>query len=355
MVDVGNESSAVDGDRDVAFAGSSWFQRTNAHVAHLQGQLNKFLKMREAAPGGISAPDIEVVKKIRTHLEAARNALRRRGVKGWFWRMSGASADRALANMHEAEVALLRIAPDEELPNKRLYVLSHARLHLPKDDVCLQHLEAAEKAPAGELRELAAITLHSAYQAEEAERARVRSFIRIVVVAAGALGVMAVGLGVWAALDLAVAQRFCFPPDKNATGPDAVMACPLGDAPTSGSVFFLEFIGMCAAAIAGAVSLRDVRGTSGPYHVATGLIVLRLPVGALVAAAGLLLMSGEFFPGLTSLNTSTQIVAWAFAFGILQESVTRAVDRQGQSLLDRVKGPGSRPAAANPGPAPDRL
>jgi hypothetical protein len=65
-------------------------------------------------------------------------------------------------------------------------------------------------------------------------------------------------------------------------------------------------------------------------------------------------MSGEFFPGLTSLNTSTQIVAWAFAFGILQESVTRAVDRQGQSLLDKVKGPGSRPAAANPGPAPDR-
>ncbi|GGT03141.1 hypothetical protein GCM10010271_01090 [Streptomyces kurssanovii] len=182
-----------------------------------------------------------------------------------------------------------------------MYALSHAKLHLMHDDVLLQQLSAAlhsspqrnilgfkrqQKSLGADQRELAALTLHAAYQRKK--------------------------------------QKELF-----------------------------------AAAVAGAVSLKGVRGTSGPYHVATGLIILRLPVGALTAVAGILLMSGEFLPGLTNLDTSTQVCAWAFAFGVLQESVTRAVDRQGQHLIDNVKAPGSNvgdaekekggKARANPG------
>ncbi|TQJ47474.1 hypothetical protein FBY34_6903 [Streptomyces sp. SLBN-115] len=137
--------------------------------------------------------------------------------------------------------------------------------------------------------------------------------------------------------------------------------CPLGDSAGSADVFFLEFIGMLAAAIAGAVSLKDVRGTAGPYHVATGLIILRLPVGALLAAGGILLTSGQFFPGPTRLDTPTQVIARGFAFGILQESLTRTVEGQERSLLDNIKGPGSETAPPSnsgshaAGPAIDRV
>ncbi|MEV5904407.1 hypothetical protein [Streptomyces sp. NPDC052127] len=353
----------VDSDGDVAVRGSSWYQRMSAHVAHLQGQLNKFVALRVQA-GGISAADEEIVTKVTAHLNAARTALQGPEGRKIRRRMSGAPADRALANMHEAEVALLRIAPREELRNKGFYALSHAWLHLGRDEELPRQLEAAlyrgtDVEPAPGTRELAAITLHAAYQAEEAERARVRSFTHMVVSAAGVMWILAVALGVWAAQNYHVAEIFCFPVDREVEGSEKV--CPLGDSAGSADVFFLEFIGMLAAAVAGAVSLKDVRGTAGPYHVATGLIILRLPVGALLAAGGILLMSGEFFPGLTRLDTPTQVIAWGFAFGILQESLTRAVDRQGRSLLDNIKGPGSETAppsnscSLTAGPALDRV
>ncbi|MGW7083621.1 hypothetical protein ACWGH2_08990 [Streptomyces sp. NPDC054871] len=340
----------VDDDGDVAVRGSSWYQRTNAHVAHLQGQLNRFEEQRKADRHGISPDDVKLVAKANAHLAAARKALQGSTI---LEHITGASADRALANVHEAEVALLRVAPEDELRNKALYALSHARVHLRSDDVCFQQLknllfsrerQVLARSRRKELdangRELAAITLHAAYQAEEAERARVRSFTQIVVMAAVALWVIVIGLGIWGSLDPAVSERFCFPAEtgKDANG-NPQKACPLGGSEKAASIFFLEFLGMSAAALAGAVSLKIVRGTSGPYHVATGLIILRLPVGALTAVAGILMMSGEFFPGLTRLDTPSQVAAWAFAFGILQESVTRAIDRQGQYLLDNVKGP----------------
>ncbi|MGV4891944.1 hypothetical protein ACSR0Z_36390 [Streptomyces viridosporus] len=341
----------VDDDGDVVVDGSSWYQRINAHVAHLQGQLNRFeeqLKTAGSRKGErVLAPHEEkIVRKARTHLGAAREAVQSGRIK----RFTGAAADRALANVHEAEVAILRIIPESEIEGKGVYVLSRARLHLDEGDMGLQQLEAAVLDPEGGRkkldprdRELVALMLHAAYQAEEAERARVRSFTQIVVTAAVILWVIAVCLGVWGAAAPDVSQLFCFRPEPGApSGSNAGKdVCPLGYSVTPGGVLFLEFIGLAAAAVAGAVSLKRVRGTSGPYHVATGLIVLRLPIGALTAAAGILLMSGKFFPGLTRLDTPTQVVAWAFAFGILQESVTRAVDRQGQHLLDNVKVPGT--------------
>ncbi|MEU1890203.1 hypothetical protein [Streptomyces pristinaespiralis] len=341
-----------DDNPDVTVKGSSWYQRVNAHVAHLQGQLNKFEERRKSG-GRISPDDARTVATANAHLEAARNTLR--DCSRW-QRLLGASADRALANVHEAEVALLRIAPESELHDKGLYALSHAKLHLMHDDVLLQQLSAALNSPPRKIfgysrqpkpldsrgRELAALTLHAAYQAEEAERARVRSFTQIVVMAAGALWLIAVSLGIWGALAPDVAERVCFTNMEGTQGEGSMTrVCPLGETPKAANIFFLEFIGLFAAAVAGAVSLKGVRGTSGPYHVATGLIILRLPVGALTAVAGILLMSGEFLPGLTNLDTATQVCAWAFAFGVLQESVTRAVDRQGQHLIDNVKAPGS--------------
>ncbi|MDJ1132727.1 hypothetical protein [Streptomyces iconiensis] len=114
----------------------------------------------------------------------------------------------------------------------------------------------------------------------------------------------------------------------------------MGKKPTWQGVWFIEFVGMLAAHVTGAGSLRKVRGNSSPYHVLINLLLLRLPVGALTALVGVVLLSGKFFPGLNALDTSSQIIAWATAFGVLQEAVTRTIDRQGQHLLENVKAPG---------------
>ena len=58
-------------------------------------------------------------------------------------------------------------------------------------------------------------------------------------------------------------------------------------------------------------------------------------------------MRGGFVPGLSALDTSAQILAWALIFGYAQQLFTRLVDQQAHSVLDAV-GSADRKAAAGP-------
>ena len=62
--------------------------------------------------------------------------------------------------------------------------------------------------------------------------------------------------------------------------------------------------------------------------------LLKLPTGALTAFLGLLLLRGDFVPGLLELATSAQILAWAIVFGYSQQLFTRLIDRQAIAVLD---------------------
>jgi hypothetical protein len=74
------------------------------------------------------------------------------------------------------------------------------------------------------------------------------------------------------------------------------------------------------------------------------LAMLKLPTGAITAFLGLLLMRGQFVPGLSALDTSAQILAWALVFGYAQQLFTRLVDQQGQTVLNSIRAP-DKPAA----------
>jgi succinate-acetate transporter protein len=93
-----------------------------------------------------------------------------------------------------------------------------------------------------------------------------------------------------------------------------------------------------AAGVTGAVALRRLRGSSTPFGVPVALTALKLPTGALTALLGLLLMRGGFVPGLSALDTTPQIIAWAVVFGGSQQLFTGLVDRQAQNVLDSVGG-----------------
>ncbi len=107
---------------------------------------------------------------------------------------------------------------------------------------------------------------------------------------------------------------------------------------TSWDVPLIEVIGLVAAGVTGAVALRHLRGSSTPFGVPVALIVLKLPTGALTAVLGLMLMRGGFVPGLTALDTTPQILAWAVVFGAGQQLFTGLVDRQAQTVFDSVGG-----------------
>jgi hypothetical protein len=102
-------------------------------------------------------------------------------------------------------------------------------------------------------------------------------------------------------------------------------------------------VGLISAAVAAAYSLRSIRGTSTPYSLPVALAVLKLPTGALTALLALLLMRGEFIPGLSALDSSGQIIAWAIIFGYAQQLLTGFIDRQAQDVLRLAGGIDEQP------------
>jgi len=106
----------------------------------------------------------------------------------------------------------------------------------------------------------------------------------------------------------------------------------------------VELVGLTAAAIAAAAAIKNIRGSSDRYSLPVALALLKLPTGAITAFLGLLLMRGQFVPGLSALDTSAQILAWALVFGYAQQLFTRLVDQQGQTVLNGV------PTAHSPQP-----
>ena len=80
------------------------------------------------------------------------------------------------------------------------------------------------------------------------------------------------------------------------------------------------------------------------------LSLLKLPSGALTAIVGILLVRGEFIPGLSQLDNQPQILAYAFVFGVAQQIATRYVDERAQQLLTTVpsKAAGDRARGLSP-------
>ncbi len=104
-------------------------------------------------------------------------------------------------------------------------------------------------------------------------------------------------------------------------------------------LFAVEAVGLAAAAIASAAAIRGIRGSSERCGLPVALAVLKLPTGALTALLGLLLMRGQFLPGLSALDSSAQILAWALVFGYAQQLFTRMIDQQAHTVLDEVRSP----------------
>ncbi|WP_282692706.1 hypothetical protein [Streptomyces sp. CC208A] len=204
------------------------------------------------------------------------------------------------------------------------------------------------------------------------EKLRASSFVRIVLRVAAFLFLLAVSVAVLTAV-WKDAVPLCFNPpqtmqDAGVNSPvDYTVVCPAGsdEAPqsqeldenfravaSSGDYILVEVVGLVAAGVAAASALRKIRGTSTPYQIPVALAALKLPAGALTAVLGLLLMRGGFVPGLSALDSSAQIIAWAIIFGYSQELFTKFVDKRGQMVLDSVRGPASPPPAEDWLPMP---
>jgi hypothetical protein len=326
-------------------------------------------------PGGDDAVATRTVTAIIGHLDAAKEAAAEESRRGWWARtrsaLGGASVERAMSHLDAAETDLLRAAPDTYLRGQLPSVQALVEAHLPPDDARrLRVEEIAERIGQRDVEDDDRNAVLAAVRAASSEARRkvrrVRSFRNVLLMTAlllalGAGGMTTIGIVSPATVPL------CFNPEgeivcpthdspvlgQDASGGGAGQAAPSGPetaaqveeiddvtrrTASSWDLPIVELVGLIAAAVAAAAALRGVRGTSTPYSLPIALAVLKLPTGALTAVLGLLLMRGEFVPGLSALDSSAQIISWAIVFGYAQQLLTQFVDRQAQGVLDDVGG-----------------
>ena len=285
--------------------------------------------------------------------------------------MGGASVERASGHIDAAEIELLRLAPDPYLRGQLPNLVGHVTAHLPRDDPRRRRIkeiaeEARRRDPTDAEREVVAAAVRRTSLESRREVTRVRSFRNLLIICSLVLSVAAAGLVVLAASSPATVP-LCFHPEGTIVCPThtvAVGATGGGSAPAAEDpqtqqavdratrrtaagwdVPLVALLGVIAAALAAATALRRIQGTSTPYSLPVAVALLKLPSGALTAILGLLLMRGDFVPGLSALDSSAQIVAWAIIFGYSQQIFTRYVDDRAKTVLDGVKN--SRAPATN--------
>lgn len=323
---------------------------------------------------------------IEHHLAAAREATEPRR-RRQLWLSKGASIERAMSNLDAAEADLLQLAPAGYLLGQVPSLLNQVKRHLPATDPRRREVErvarrlgvepdsrsdAGRRTPqeqqdiVAEERSTLVSAARAASSAALREQLRVRSFTVVViattVLLAGLAAVLAlIGFGSPSAVPL------CFQPERAG---QTVIVCPTAQSalvdtadragPAApdvddlvrvtagrGDLIVVELVGLVAAAVAAASAIRGIRGSSEPYGLPVALAALKLPTGAITAVLGLLLMRGQFVPGLSALDTSAQIIAWALVFGYAQQLFTRLVDQQAHTVLDQVRGADRRDPAAS--------
>jgi hypothetical protein len=328
---------------------------------------------------------------IPRHLEAARQAARgdklepKRRLR--FFR-NGPLIERAMSNLDAAEAHLLNVAPADYVLGQLPSLLRSAQCHLIRSDPRRQVLEqvarkvgvkdadhpmaatakngngdlAARRKVVDEERGKIVTAVRAASSAALREQLRVRSFRNVLVATTLAMTLLAAVVAL-VGLFSPTMIPLCFAPEESG---QAVVVCPTAqsdrfsttqpaatmprttqgkdiddyvkDTASPRDLLIVELVGLTAAAVAAAGAVRGIRGSSERYGLPVVLAALKLPTGAVTAFLGLLLMRGQFVPGLSALDTSAQILAWALVFGYAQQLFTRLVDQQGQTVLESVRG-----------------
>jgi hypothetical protein len=353
---------------DSARSASAWRAQALVEVQDMRTQL-EWMEAADETPD--SQPLTNAVEK---QLNQAESVIKTRGPT--FSLLTGSDMQSARGYIDAAAVNLLRLAPTRHLRSLLPNLLVEARSHLRAADPRLQALSGIHTRNNETLTEDERLTVVAAVQGSQLEahreQTRLRTYRNVILGVTTVIFVVASIVAIVGILNPYVvgilnpyAFPLCFVPEADRT---AIVVCPLtasdaftlpGGFPIEGvpsrapqdvilatvtpyDLIAVEFLGLLGATIAAAAALRRIRASADPFSVGVALALLKLPTGALTAFLGLLLIRSGLVLGLSALDTTGQIIAWAIILGYSQQIFTRFVDQQAQNVLqeaDRLEGP----------------
>ena len=258
--------------------------------------------------------DKSLVDKTLSRLKVARERVERPARFKPAW--SGVDVEHVWANIHSAEVILIRLSDFDTVKAMVPNIIADARLLGPQDRL-IARLDAFNKKQTlnDADRKSIAQCVTSIYRATTEQFMQTRSFRNILFSTTFVLTSLAVVVGILGALPL---------------GADIW-------APKTGlSLWLAELLGLLGASIVGSVVVRQMHGSSQPYAVPMASLLLKLPTGALTAAVGLMVLRAGFVDPLLGDAGTAKLVAAALALGASQQTFTRLIDDQAQNVLNAV-------------------
>ncbi|MGH3926963.1 MAG: hypothetical protein ACRDTT_29530, partial [Pseudonocardiaceae bacterium] len=242
-----------------------------------------------------------------------------------WWR--GNCIEAAFHNLHRAEAEMVRLYSDAEVDAEIPEAVARAELGLNRNDprraAALKLLSIKD----GAAKRIALSKIvRVGHEATDRLHTRVRVFRNIVLVTALLLAFFVSIFVFWVAAH-SDAVPLCF---------TTTNSCPAGSTQSPRDVQVVALLGLLGGALAAAVSIRNIKGTSTPYNVAIALALLKFPAGALTALGALIAITGGLVPGLTDLDTQPQILAYALMFGYAQQLLTGLIDKRALDLLGSV-------------------
>jgi hypothetical protein len=264
----------------------------------------------------------------------------------WFsrwWR--GTLVEVSFQNLHAARAQMVDVYADEEVAAEIPAALARSQQALHADDPRRLTGEALTRMALGQQRAFLRRAIEDSYDAMDRQHERLRSFRNIILIAAVSIGAL-VGATILVVRANPTYIPLCFA--KNGEGIEgARLNCPTGTGVLTNhasDILVVALLGLLGGALAAAVSIRNLRGTSTPYDVPVALALLKVPLGAFTAIVGLVALQGSFVPGLSALDSQQQILAYALVLGYAQQVFTYSLDRKAQSLLDGL--PSKDPSVA---------
>ena len=329
--DSGGESPT--GCAQVRHGRRAWKVDVQARVVQLGVELDQ-LELRTSWLGGLP-PDSRtlIAASAKRELVEACEVLHRRpgAVRAFF---PGDDIEIAYSHVHSAEVYLSRLQTLQELRARAPYLAAKARSLLPDKSKRRKRIEDLA-APDGNIELLApgvyelAFTqaLKNLYEMGDQRYSQLRTFRNNLRLVGILLSIIVAGLVIIGnrAPD---AVPLCFSPQDATQPDDVVQACPtheerlvdtdttrdatiVGDdsadrhGPREDDVLRVAYFSSLAAS-SGALGCDSFRLPSSTHNLPLYSFLFKLPVGAITAVGGLILITGQIVPGLSALDTQGQ-------------------------------------------------
>jgi hypothetical protein len=243
------------------------------------------------------------------------------------WRLAswwnGQAYEGAMASLHAAEVAIIALSRPVRAWTRIDAVLALAGPLCQKDPrlTLVEDLKRKDWPQDHRVPWAVAALLQAAYAVQEERAVRSRNFRNRLVRAGSVLTLLLV-------VTVVVAWR-----NAGAIPVCSTSGCPGGAESGLREVGLVMLLGMLGAATHVAGRLQKMGGSWNPYSLPFYQELIKLPIGALTAVIGLLLVDTEWLPMIKAPDSWHDVMARAVVFGLAQIALTRTIDQRAEKIL----------------------